>query len=169
MNKKIVKYIAIFFIGSFFINMIAGIGINTWFISDIFKKKESYNVDPMFEEKRIKSDILHKIYYPKIDSLIEVNPEVAILYLEKIIPNYPGIPSLILKKGIAYHKIDSLKHAIIEFEKCKNMVDYPYRIAIEYKVDCLLKQDKNEEAINELLETAELDSNYLYDIAILYE
>lgn len=162
MNKKIVYYISLIFLIGIAINIIFGIGAFGYGFSKLFESNE--------ESEKAKSSLhYHNDIAPKIDSLIEVNPQLAIKTIDKLIKEYPDIYFLELQKGIAYYKIDSLKLAIKEFEKSMNKSSNEYPRALGYIGWTLFKLEQFEEAIVKFEEAAKQNPIYILDIAEVYE
>src|SRR5690606_12262983 len=131
-KQKTVKYIAIIFITSFIISVIGGIGLNIWGFSNIFEPNNSSNLTEEENQYYQKQKMLRDYYNPLIDSLLDVNPKIAIAYIDSVLVRYPSEYKMVLKQGVGYYKIDSLEKAIIFYQKAMEMRGEEYPQALQY-------------------------------------
>ena len=161
MNKKLVYYIAIAFLVIVSINLLMGLFGVGYGVTKLFESNENSEI--------VNSELnYHNDISPKIDSLIQVNPRLAIQNIDKFIKEYPTIYFLELQKGMAYYQLDSFELAIREFEKSMTKSGYEYPRALGYIGWTLIETGKFEEGIERLIKAAEQNSDYVRDIALAY-
>tara|TARA_B100000949_G_scaffold204681_1_gene194411 strand:- start:458 stop:1066 length:609 start_codon:yes stop_codon:yes gene_type:complete len=154
---------------AFGINYIASIGLDIWFLNDHFDDKKE-KLSSNFTQEELEAKWKYNNYYePKIDSLLETNPVIAIKYIDKLIKVYPKEYFLELSKGLAYYKIDSLELAIIEFRESMRKSGDEYPKALGYIGWTLSDLGRYDEAVFELKKAAKVNYDYNLDIAMVYE
>ena len=169
MNKKLVKYISIAFLLSFVIGIIALIGLDFWGISSAIDRENRSQFSQEEYDEFIASENLRYYYQPKIDSLISVNPNNAIIYIDKVLGKYPNNHTLTLKKGLAYYHLDSLDQALYYFKKSNELNGFEFPKALGYIGWTLVDKKDYDAAIIELKKASKINHDFHYDIAEVYE
>ena len=169
MKRKYIYIIAVIFLIGFGINYIATIGINIWGFNKIQQTNERYKQFEIPYEEYVAQQQYDEYYRPKIDSLLEVNPKAAIKYIDKVISKYPKEYFLELQKGVAYYKLDSFEIANEQFKKSMDKNGREFPRAQGYSGWALAELGRYDEAIVELKKAAEVNSDYIFDIATVYE
>ena len=163
--KKIAYFVSISATIYAIATIITAIGLLSFGIYKLYESNESKD-----DRRETKSWLkYHNYISPKIDSLIEVNPQLAIKNIDRLIDKYPDIYFLELQKGLAYYNIDSLELAIIEFKKSMTKSGNEYPIALGYIGRTLAKLERYEEAIEVFNKAVKENSVYIIDIAQVYE
>ncbi|QAA82086.1 hypothetical protein EI546_10295 [Aequorivita sp. H23M31] len=168
MKRKIVYIIALVFLVAIGKNFIGLIGVNIWGYNEIWQNKRSHQSDVPYEDY-LAAEQYQYCYQPKIDSLLEVNPKLAIQYIDKVMAIYPDEYFLELYQGIGYYKIDSFEIAYKKFQKSmkKNGKEYPR--ALQYSGWALVKLEMYDEALLEFRKASEYHSDYNFDMATVFE
>lgn len=169
MKLKIVKYIAILFIVGFALNFIGGIGLNIWGVSEQIELNEKHSNSEEGISEIMAGKRLREIYLPKIDSLVSVNPEMAIPYIDKVLTEYPKNSELIFYKGVAYNKMDSFTLAIESFKKSMAISGYENPRALGNIGWTYFKQNNFDDALEYLIKASNSDKDYFREIALFYE
>ncbi|EDM44611.1 hypothetical protein SCB49_13605 [unidentified eubacterium SCB49] len=151
------------------INYIASVGVNIWGLNELQQINDRYEQSDISYEEYVAQQHYDEYYQPKIDSLLEANPKAAINYIDKVISKYPKEYFLELQKGVAYYKIDSFETANIQFKKSMDKNGREFPRALGYSGWALAELGRYDEAIIELKKAAEVNSDYIVDMAMVYE
>lgn len=143
--------------------------MNIWGLSNIFEREEKYKQYQLTEEEWIAKERYENYYEPKIDSLLDTNPELAISFIDKTLKKYPNEYFLHVYKGIGLYAIDSFKLADLEFKKSMKIGGHEFPKALAYSGFALAELKNYEEAIVQLKKAADSNSDYNYDLGQVYE
>ena len=169
MKKKYVYILTLGILIVIGINFIGVIGVNIWGYNEIWQNNKHSKQFEIPYEEYLKEEQYQHYYRPKIDSLLEINPKMAIPFIEKVIEKYPSEYFLELYQGIGYYKIDSFEIAYNKFQKSmeKNGKEFPR--ALEYSGWALIKLERYDEALMEFNKASEYNSEFNFAIATVYE
>lgn len=171
MKLRTVKYIAIIFIAAFVISAIGGIGLNIWEFSNILETNNNSNYTEEEYQKYEKAKMLRDHYNPMVDSLLDVNPRVAIAYIDSVLTIYPSEYKMFLKQGVGFYRIDSLDKAITLFKKAMEVRGEEFPEALHYIGWTLTDLKNYDEAIAQFNKAATISNRHVNDyyIAEIYE
>ncbi|MBC72475.1 MAG: hypothetical protein CMH47_09410 [Muricauda sp.] len=169
MKKKYIYYIAILFLAAFVLNSIGLFGLGFWGMSKQNEREAERRRNQIPQEEWVAEQRYTDYYEPKIDSFLQANPSQAISYIDKVLKKYPEKDFLYIYKGMGFYKIDSFELAHKEFKKAMAKAGYESPAALGYSGWALAKMERYDEAISEFKKAVKTNSNYEYDLALVYE
>ncbi|MDH5398572.1 MAG: hypothetical protein OEX02_10515 [Cyclobacteriaceae bacterium] len=122
------------------------------------------------EERMLKAEMLEYDYLPKIDSLLNRDPQEGIRYSQLLLEeNYPENTELLDRVAYGYSLIDSFRQASDYYLKSlehQPSVSSEHLAAIAY---CEVQLQNFDLAIFHLLKAVSMSNYYKYDLAEVYE
>ena len=169
MKKKYVYIIAIIFLVGIGLNYLGVFGLGIWGMSEQSEREKRYRGNEIPQEEWIAEERYKNYYEPKVDSFLKANPSQAIIYIDQIIKKYPEKNFLNIYKGMGLYRLDSFELAHKEFKKAMKKAGYEYPTALGNSGWALAKMKRYDEAIYEFKKAIKDNSDYVYDLAEVYE
>jgi tetratricopeptide (TPR) repeat protein len=165
MKSRVIKIVAYIFILNFAIGAIIMFFMNVDVLTDNFKKSQDYGNSPVDPIEQMRWE-LEEHYFPKIDSMTQVNPTGALYYINKVMDKYTNNKDLLERRGIIEYNLKQYSAAIADFEACLKYPDNKTSDLLHNAALCKKQLGDYDGALAYLKEEAAINQNYGVNITI---